>query len=158
MVKSATSTSSLAQAFFRKAANLAAILVSASVVVANCCLLLSHCEGLFIQPWREIEILLFVAFIFSIPIFFLASAMLSFLFLSIKIFYYSWFTMFCQFLLYSKVTQLYIYIRSFFTFSSIMFRCPSYLNTKQILVKIWSQNVFKYRAYNRHNSFSNQEP
>ena len=28
-------------------------------------------------------------------------------------FYYSWFTMCCQFLLYSKVTQLYIYIYSF---------------------------------------------
>ena len=28
-------------------------------------------------------------------------------------FYYSWFTVFCQFLLYSKMTQLYIYIHSF---------------------------------------------
>ena len=28
-------------------------------------------------------------------------------------FHYSWFTVFCQFLLYSKVTQLYIYIYSF---------------------------------------------
>ena len=31
-------------------------------------------------------------------------------FLFIKIFNYSWFTMFCQFLLYNKGTQLYIYI------------------------------------------------
>ena len=29
------------------------------------------------------------------------------------LFYYSWFTMSCQFLLYSKVTQLYIYIHAF---------------------------------------------
>ena len=30
-----------------------------------------------------------------------------------QFFYYSWFTILCQFLLYSKVTQLYIYIHSF---------------------------------------------
>ena len=30
-----------------------------------------------------------------------------------KIFCYTWFTLFCQFLLYSKVTQLHIYIHSF---------------------------------------------
>ena len=33
---------------------------------------------------------------------------------SLLIFYYSWITMFCLFLLYSKVTPLYIYIHSFF--------------------------------------------
>ena len=48
-----------------------------------------------------------------------------------KFFYYSWFTMFCPFLLYSKVTQLYIhtyihthtyiYICSFSHISSVMF-------------------------------------
>ena len=35
-----------------------------------------------------------------------------------KKFYYGWFPVFCQFLLYSRVTQLYIYIHSF---SHIMF-------------------------------------
>ena len=38
----------------------------------------------------------------------------------LKYLYYSWFTMFCQFLPYSKVTQLYIHIHSFF---QIIFHC-----------------------------------
>ena len=43
-------------------------------------------------------------------------------------FYYNWFTLFCQFMLYSKVTQSYIYIYIyvfFFTLSSIMFHHKS---------------------------------
>ena len=44
-------------------------------------------------------------------------------FLKKKNYYYGWFTMFCPFLLYSKVTQSYIHIHSFSTLSSIMFHC-----------------------------------
>ena len=47
-----------------------------------------------------------------------------FIFLRFSFFYYSWFLMFCQFLLYSKVTQSYIYIHIyilFLTLSSVMF-------------------------------------
>ena len=41
--------------------------------------------------------------------------------LFLKNFYYSWFTMFCQFLLYNKVTHLYIYVHSFPHIIPIMF-------------------------------------
>ena len=58
----------------------------------------------FINPQEETAVLLFLHEFFK------------------KNFNYSLFTMFCQFLLYTKVTQLYIYIYSFFsTLFSIMF-------------------------------------
>ena len=59
--------------------------------------------------------MLYVIFLYLIYLFFNFFPGFSF-------FYYSWFTMFCQFLLYSKLTQSYIYTDILFlTLSSIVF-------------------------------------
>ena len=75
--------------------------------------------------------------------FFLLSHSCLFVFEFLKFFNYGWFTMFCQFLLHSKVAQ-YIHIHSFFsTLSSIMFH-PKWLDRvpcaiQQVLLHIHSR-------------------
>ena len=70
------------------------------------------------------------------------------------IFYYSWFIMFCQFLLYNKVIQLYIYIyihSFFFTLSFIMF------HHKQSDIVYWDrENAYWFADYIKSNIHKNR--